>query len=275
MDIMSKVNNVVEENIFVRYIVILSGMIISSIGINGFIRPAHLLSGGVTGLATMLNYITNINVGLLTFLINIPIFILGFMYLERDFCITSLINMVLFSVILLQSAFGGVLCGIGVGLTFRAKSSQGGTDIIGAILKIKRNVEVKNTALATNIAIVLCGSFLFGINLALYTLISMFLNAQTMAVVKDAFFEEKAVMVFTEKSQEVADDIMKDLVRGVTFLNAEGGYTREKKKIVYCVALSKEIPKIKEIALKYDKRAFISVNDVNEVKGKGFKERYL
>ena len=100
MDIMSKVNNVVEENIFVRYIVILSGMIISSIGINGFIRPAHLLSGGVTGLATMLNYITNINVGLLTFLINIPIFILGFMYLERDFCITSLINMVLFSVIL-------------------------------------------------------------------------------------------------------------------------------------------------------------------------------
>ena len=82
-------------------------------------------------------------------------------------------------------------------------------------------------------------------------------------------------MVFTEKSQEVADDIMKDLVRGVTFLNAEGGYTREKKKIVYCVALSKEIPKIKEIALKYDKRAFISVNDVNEVKGKGFKERYL
>ena len=291
MDIMSKVNNVVEENIFVRYIVILSGMIISSIGINGFIRPAHLLSGGVTGLATMLNYITNINVGLLTFLINIPIFILGFMYLERDFCITSLINMVLFSVILgitqdigsyiqvddilLQSAFGGVLCGIGVGLTFRAKSSQGGTDIIGAILKIKRHVEVKNTALATNIAIVLCGSFLFGINLALYTLISMFLNAQTMAVVKDAFFEEKAVMVFTEKSQEVADDIMKDLVRGVTFLNAEGGYTREKKKIVYCVALSKEIPKIKEIALKYDKRAFISVNDVNEVKGKGFKERYL
>ena len=103
----------------------------------------------------------------------------------------------------------------------------------------------------------------------------MFLNAQTMAVVKDAFFEEKAVMVFTEKSREVADDIMKDLVRGVTFFEAEGGYTREKKKIVYCVALSKEIPKIKEIALKYDKRAFISVNDVNEVKGKGFKEKFL
>ena len=288
---MSKVNNIVEKNIFARYSIILAGMIISSIGINGFIRPAHLLSGGVTGLATMINYMTNINVGLLTFLINIPIFILGFIYLDKDFCITSLINMVLFSLILgvtqdigtyikvddilLQSAFGGVLCGIGIGLTFRAKSSQGGTDIIGAILKVKRNVEVKNTALAANIAIVLCGSFLFGINLALYTLISMFLNAQTMSVVKDAFFEEKAVMVFTEKSQEVAHDIMHNLVRGVTFFDAEGGYTREKKKIVYCVALSKEIPKIKEIALNYDKKSFISVNDVTEVKGRGFKEKYL
>lgn len=288
---MSKVNNVVEENIFLRYGIILTGMIISSIGINGFIRPAYLLSGGVTGLATMLNYITDINVGLLTFLINIPIFVLGFMYLEKDFCITSLINMVLFSFILgitqdigsyinlddilLQSAYGGILCGIGVGLTFRAKSSQGGTDIIGAILKIKRNIPVKNTALGTNIAIVLCGSFLFGMHLALYTLISMFLNAQTMSVVKDAFFEEKSVMVFTDKSEEIADDIMTDLVRGVTFLEAEGGYTHEKKKIIYCVALSKEIPKIKEIALRYDQKAFISVNDVNEVKGKGFKERYL
>lgn len=280
-----------KDNIFMRYLIILIGMFISSIGINGFIRPAHLLGGGVTGLATMINYITDINVGFLTFLINIPIFILGFIYLEKDFCITSLINMVLFSAILgvtqdignyinikdilLQSAYGGILCGVGVGLTFRAKSSQGGTDIIGAILKTKRNVAVKNTALAFNIVIVLCGSFLFGMNLALYTLISMFLNAQTMAIVKDAFFEEKSVMVFTEKSQEIANDIMTDLVRGVTFFNAEGGYTHEEKKIVYCVALSKEIPKIKEIALKYDKRAFISVNDVNEVRGKGFKERYL
>lgn len=280
-----------KDNIFMRYLIILIGMFISSIGINGFIRPAHLLGGGVTGLATMINYITDINVGFLTFLINIPIFVLGFIYLEKDFCITSLINMVLFSVILgvtqdignyinikdilLQSAYGGILCGVGVGLTFRAKSSQGGTDIIGAILKTKRNVAVKNTALAFNIVIVLCGSFLFGMNLALYTLISMFLNAQTMAIVKDAFFEEKSVMVFTEKSQEIANDIMTDLVRGVTFFNAEGGYTHEEKKIVYCVALSKEIPKIKEIALKYDKRAFISVNDVNEVRGKGFKERYL
>ena len=288
---MSKVNNIVEKNIFARYSIILAGMIISSIGINGFIRPAHLLSGGVTGLATMLNYITNINVGLLTFLINIPIFILGFMYLERDFCITSLINMVLFSVILgitqdigsyiqvddilLQSVFGGILAGIGSGLVFRTKSSLGGTDIIAAILKIKKNIQVKDTTLGINILIVLVSGMLFGIELALYTLIEMFLSASSMNLVKDAMNSQKSVMVISRESESIAKDIMTIVHRGVTFLEAEGAYTKEKKRIIYCIVSSNEIPKIKEIALNYDKKSFISVNDVTEVKGRGFKEKYL
>lgn len=288
---MDKVINSTDDNLFIRYATILLGMLFCSVGVNGFLRPAHLLGGGVTGLATMINYLTGLNVGVLTFLINIPIFVLGFMYLEKEFCITSLINMLLFSIILgstqdignyiqlndilLQSAFGGVLCGIGVGLTFRSKSSQGGTDIIGAILKRKLNIDVNNTMFSINILIVLLSSNLFGMNIALYTLISMFMNSQAVAVAKNMFLAEKSVMVFTEKTDEVAKEIMNDLVRGVTFLNAEGGYTHQQKKIIYCVALSKEVPKIKEIAIKHDSKAFISVNDVNEVKGKGFKEKYL
>ena len=103
----------------------------------------------------------------------------------------------------------------------------------------------------------------------------MFLNAQVMSYTKDALNDEKAVMVFSNNSEPIASEIMKRLIRGVTFLEAEGGYTHEKKKIIYCVVLSREIPKIKEIAMKYDERAFISVNDINEVKGKGFKEKFL
>lgn len=288
---MGKIEVSKKDNIFARYSIIILGMLFCSIGINGFLRPAHLLSGGVGGIATMINYLTGINVGILTFLINIPIFVIGFMYLDKEFCVSSLINMVLFSIIigvtqdlgqyiklndiLLQSAYGGILCGIGVGLTFRSKSSQGGTDIIAAIIKRKKNVEASNTLFLINIFIVMLGSVLFGMNLALYTLIGMFLNSQAASVAKNMFLEEKSIMVFTDKSDEIAKDIMKDLVRGVTFLNAEGGYTREQKKIIYCVAMSKEIPKIKEIAMKHDSRAFISINDINEVKGKGFKEKYL
>ncbi len=288
---MSKVNTMEHDNIYVRYTLITIGIIIQAIGVNGFLRQAHLLSGGVAGLSTAINYVTDINVGLITLLINIPIFILGFIFLERDFLITSLINMILFSFILgvtqnvgtlipvddilLQSVYGGILCGVGNGLVFRTKSSLGGTDIIGTILKIKKNIPIKNTSLALNIAIVSVSGALFGMNLALYTLISMFINAQVMSYIKDALNDEKAVMVFSDSAEEIAGEIMEGLVRGVTFLQAEGGYTHTKKKVIYCVVLSREIPKIKEIALKYDKRAFISVNEVNEVKGRGFKEKFL
>lgn len=288
---MSKVNTMEQDNIYVRYSIIIVGITIMSIGVNGFLRQAHLLSGGVAGVSTAINYLSNINVGFITFFINIPIFILGFIFLDKDFLITSLINMILFSVIigitqeigsiipvddiLLQSVYGGILCGVGNGLVFRTKSSLGGTDIIGAILKNKLNIEMKNTSFGINLAIVSVSSLLFGLNLALYTLIAMFINAQVMSYIKDALNDEKAVMVFSNNSQSIANEIMETLVRGVTFLEAEGGYTQEKKKIIYCVVLSREIPRIKEIALKYDERAFISVNDINEVKGKGFKEKFL
>ena len=96
-----------------------------------------------------------------------------------------------------------------------------------------------------------------------------------MSFVKDAMTYEKSVMVISKESEIIATEIMSTLVRGVTFLEAEGAYTKEKKRIIYCIVLSKEIPKIKEIVLKYDQKAFISVNDVSEVKGRGFKEKYL
>ena len=282
---MSKVNTAVEDNIFLRYLVIIAGMIIACIGINGFIRPAHLLSGGVPGISTAINYLTGINIGIL------PIFILGFIYLEKSFCVFSLINMILYSIllgltqnigdiipvkdILLQSVFGGILAGIGSGLVFRTKSSLGGTDIIAAILKIKKNIQVKDTTLGINILIVLVSGMLFGIELALYTLIEMFLSASSMNLVKDAMNSQKSVMVISRESESIAKDIMTIVHRGVTFLEAEGAYTKEKKRIIYCIVSSNEIPKIKEIALNYDKKSFISVNDVTEVKGRGFKEKYL
>ena len=288
---MGKVKSTLEENLILRYILIIIGITISSIGINGFLKPAHLLGGGVAGMSVAINHVTGFNVGIITFLINIPTFILGFIFLEKQFCITSLINMVLFSTILgitqdignyivindiiLQTVYGGILGGIGLGIVFRAKSSLGGTDIIAAILKIKKNIPMKDTGLAINFLVVCIGAILFGLNIGLYTLIGMFINSYVMNIVKDAMNYQKSVMLISNKSEEIGNSIMKDLVRGVTYIEAEGAYTHEKKRIIYCIVSSNEIPRIKEIALKYDKEAFISVNDVNEVKGRGFKEKYL
>ena len=128
---------------------------------------------------------------------------------------------------------------------------------------------------ATNIIIVAVGSALFGLELALYTLIGMYISSAVMNFVKDAMNNQKSVLIISRESESIAKDIMKQLHRGVTFLDAEGAYTNEKKKLIYCIVSSNEIPKIKEISLKYDKKIFISVNDVNEVKGRGFKEKSL
>lgn len=246
---MSEVKNTLQKHPVLRYSTMLFGMLMTSIGINGFLRPAHLLSGGATGIATSINYLTNINVGLLTFLINIPIFILGFIYLEKEFCISSLVNMIVFSLllgatqeisniipihdILLQSVYGGILSGLGVGVVFRTRSSQGGTDIIAAILKIKKNIEMKDTALAINGLIVLTGSFLFGLDLALYTLIGLFLNAYSMSFIKDAMNYQKSVMVMSNEVDLIAEDIMKSLVRGVTFRCRRCIHSSKKEDYIY------------------------------------------
>lgn len=288
---MSQVRDRFNEYPALRVATMILGLFISSIGVNGFLRQAHLLSGGVTGFATAINYMTGINVGIMTFLINIPIFMLGFMFLKKDFCIYSMINMIIYSIILgltqnigmvipehdriIQTIYGGFLNGLGVGLVFRARASTGGTDIISAILKIKNNLEIKNTNFAANIIVVLFGSIFFGLDTGLYTLIGFYISALALGFIKDAMNYQKSLIIISSKPKEIADDIMKELVRGVTFLHAEGAYTGEKKKLIYTIVSSKEIPKIKEIAFKHDPQAFITINEVNEVKGRGFKSKDL
>lgn len=265
------------------------GMILSSIGVNAFLSPAGLLSGGVTGIAVVANKFFGANIGIVIFMLNIPIYMLGFTYLNKKFCLISMLNTVVFSLvigltqsiiipvddILLQSIFGGVLTGIGYGLVFKSESTLGGTDILGAIFKQNFNVSIKATSLSINIVVVLLGSVLFGLKPSLYTLISMYVSANVMSLVKDMMDKKESIMLISDKSSEIAEEIMQSMGRGVTFIEAEGAYTKEKKRIIYCIVFSSEIPKIKNIAFKHDKKSFISINAISDVKGKGFRDKKL
>lgn len=278
-------------DVFKNNALILLGVFIASVGINGFIKEAKLLSGGISGLAMILNYLFNVNIGIFTFILNIPVFIIGFIFLDKKFCFSSFINMLLFSIslsltnnighfihlndIFLQSIYGGILCGVGYGLIFKAHSSLGGTDIIAAILKLKKNVDIKDTSLSFNICIMLLSCIFFDISIALYTLISMYINANVTNKVKDMLNYQKSLFIISSSVDEISIEIMNCMHRGVTFIHAEGAYTHEQKKIIYCIIDSSEIPKIKDIVGKYDKKAFISINNVAEVKGRGFKEKTL
>lgn len=274
-----------------RYTIMLLGILIYAIGINLFLVPANLLSGGVAGISILFNYIFDINPGIVVAVLNIPIFIMGYKYFNKEFLVLSLINMLLFSTllgatqdisslmpvndILLQSIFGGLLTGVGAGLIFKSEASSGGLDIVSGILKRKFNIPLKNTFLFVNMVIVCLGGVFFGVRLAMYTLISIYVSSTTMEITKNSFTDKKSLFIISEKYNEISEKIMKELHRGVTFIDAQGAYTKNKKQIIYCIISSNELIKLKDMVYEVDNQAFISVNSVEEVRGNGFKNAFL
>lgn len=281
----------IEDNKFLQFGLIIIGTILQAVGINAFLAPAKMLSGGLAGICIILNQTLGLNQGMMSFLINIPIFILGSRFLDRKFLVISFFNMILFSVslgatqdlfqafymddIMLQCIFGGVLNGIGMGLVFKARASAGGLDIIAAIMKRKFGIPLKNTYLTVNFFIVCAGGFLFGTKPVMYTLIAMYLTSITMDMAKDILDKNKSILLISEKYEEIAKAIMTEMGTGVTFLEAEGAYTNNKKKIVYCIVASGQVAKLTELIYSKDESAFISVNHVEEVRGAGFREKFL
>lgn len=281
----------VEDNKLLQYLVMISGIILCAIGINGFLTPVNMLSGGLAGICVVLNNLIGINQGVASLIMNVPIFVLSRKYFDKSFFVLSFINMFIFSIalgvtqnlykyivindIMLQCIYGGILNGIGIGLVFKARASGGGLDIISAVLKRKFDFPMKNTFLIVNFFVVCIGGFLFGFKLAMYTLISMYLTSVSMDITKDCFNKQKSILLISEKNQQIADEIMIEMKSGVTFLEAEGAYTHSKKKLIYCIVSSSDVAKLKELTYRIDMNAFISINNVEEVRGAGFKEKFL
>ncbi|MBS4538283.1 YitT family protein [Clostridium sp. D2Q-11] len=271
----------------IRLVSILVGGLLCAIAINGFFIPNQLLSGGASGIAIMAHYLTGLPTGLLIFLINIPIFAVGFKIVDRDFVFYSFISMFAMSLLLnftegigsyiqvndllLESVFGGVLNGIGMGMMFRNKASQGGMDIIAAILKKKLNMNIGSALMGVNIVVVGISSVLFGIRPAMYTLMGLYIAYKILDKVQAGLDTNQSVMLISNKPDEVAKEIFEQLGRGATFLKGEGAYTRDNKKVIYCTVTSTQVGKLKEIVKGIDEDAFINISDSKEVKGRGFR----
>lgn len=276
-----------KREIISKIIFIILGNLFCSIAFNVFFIPNKLLSGGVGGIAIIIHYLTGIPTGISVFLLNIPIFLIGSKMVDREFAIFGFISMLCYSSLLtltsglskyfvvddmiLVAVFGGVINGIGMGLLFRNRLNQGGFDIIAAILKKKLNVNIGTGLLAANTIIVSLSSLLFGYKSAMYTLIAMYIGYSVLDKVETGFNIKKNVVIVSDKPEEVADVILKKVHRGVTFLQGTGGYTQQNKKVIYCIVTSRETAKLKELVEEIDPNAFFIVNDVVEVRGKGFK----
>lgn len=274
--------------ILMKLFAIVLGNLMCAIAFNVFFIPNKLLSGGVGGVALMYQYLTGFPSGITVFIINLPIFIIGSRMVDRDFAIYGFISMFVFSAlltattgfskyivvedILLGAIIGGVFNGVGMGLMFRNRTSQGGLDIIAAILKKKYNLNVGTGLMAINTVIISLSSFLFGIRPAMYTLISMYIGYQVLDKVQIGFNVMKNVTIVSAKSEQLTSAIIFGLNRSVTLLEGKGGYKKEDKEVLYCIVKSNEVIKLKDIVDSIDPTAFLIINDVVEVKGSTFKE---
>ncbi|KAJ49814.1 uncharacterized membrane-anchored protein YitT (DUF2179 family) [Clostridium tetanomorphum] len=274
------------ENFWKRIFLVSIGGLIYALGINIFIAPHKLLSGGIAGISLLAQYITNIPSGYWVFILNIPIFILGIKKVDKDFVFFSLVGTVTVSLFLLltknisnflvvddlviSTVFGGIISGIGMGLVFRSRASQGGTDIIAVIIRKKNGAKMSTLYFLLNGVIVLLGVFATSFKLTLYTIVLMYIKATIIDKVIEGFDHKKIVMIVTEKEKEISDMIMHQIGRGTTYLYGEGGYTGEKKKIIYCLLTTKELNNVKKLVEELDYNALVSISEAEEIKGKGF-----
>jgi len=265
------------------------GSFICAVAINGIVVPKHFLSGGVIGLClTVYYFLERIDVGWLYLILNIPVFVMAWVRISRRFFFYSLFGMAVFSLALLvtkvtipvhdkmlAAILGGVISGIGSGIIFRSHGSAGGLDIISIFLNQKFSIRLGQTILAFNSVILLVCAVLFAIDLALYTLVYIFVATYVIDVVLVGLNQRKTVFIISDHSKEIAEEILKQMHRGATFFKGEGAYSHKPRDIIYTAITMKELTRLKDLIFSLDKDAFVVINDTKEVLGRGHEMRKI
>ena len=264
-----------------------AGSAIFAAGFAFFLQPNDMSPGGISGLSLILVELLGFgSVGMLSILINLPLFILGGMKIGKRFFVGSLIGMTLSSVLidvfaamqvavtepLIAIVYGGVLCGVGIGIVFVSGTSTGGSDILVRLLKLRyRNVPIGQISLTFDAVVVLLTGLVFrDMNKALYTGITVFLCGKMVDAVVYRFDYSKVAMIISREYETIAKEIGSKLDRGATFLHGEGSYTGENTKVVLVAIRKQQLAELKELVMDLDPGAFIIVQEAHQVLGDGF-----
>ncbi len=278
---------------FMNYIYLIVGTIFIAIAVNLVYEPMGMVTGGVTGIGIVIKYFTEglieggIPVWLTNVVLNIPLFLAGYLIKGVKFIKQSLLGSISLTLALyiipvinivdneffLASVFGGVITGIGMGMVISASGSTGGTDLLGLI--IHHFLPHQNVPMIIGVIdgiIVLAGAIVFGVRTTLYAVVALYITAKFSDNILEGLKFAKAAYIISDYYEEIADIIMKELDRGVTGIYAEGMYTKSDKKMLYCVVTKKEITKLIQLVSQIDTKAFVIVSDAREVMGEGFIE---
>jgi len=262
---------------------ITAGSLLCAAAINSILIPNQFLAGGISGLSLFLFYIfPSVPVGVSNFLMNIPLFVVGWVFVGRRFFFYSLGGMAIFSAALLvhfpafpirdpllNALTAGIISGIGSGVILKSLGSGGGLDILSVILLKRFSIRIGTTVMAFNFTLMVASLFRFHLDIVLYTLIYLFVTTQLINLVVTGLNQRKAVMVVSPQWQEIAREIMETMQRGVTIVNGEGGYTGHPLRIIYSVITFQELSRFKEMVRQHDPQAFVVITETLEVMGKG------
>ena len=262
------------------------GSALLALGVQAVLVPAHILTGGVSGLAVILKYLTHLDIAVWYAALNIPIFIAGYRYISRRFIIYSLWGVIFQSLflelfkhmdfgidnILLSTIFGGVLAGIGSGIVLRSKGSVGGTDIIAVIVRRFWGYNFGQTFLVTNLSILALFLFTASLELTLYSAISIFISSRMVDVVEAGLDVSRTAFIISREYEEITHAIIHTLHRGCTYLLGQGAYTGEERQIIMVTVAKTQLPRLKEIVFQIDPEAFITISETIKVYGRGFRD---
>lgn len=264
-----------------KYIYIFIGSIITAIGLEIFLIPNNIIDGGVVGVSIMLSAITGLPFGAFLILINLPFLYLGYKHIGKAFAIATtfaVISLSFWSSVFLPvlpvtndyflaAVFGGIITGTGVGLIIRNGGSLDGTEIVAILTDKKTVFSVGEIVMFINLFILSSASLVFGWDKAMYSLVAYFVIAKMIDVVLKGLEETYSVMIVTSQHMDILNRLMLEMDKGVTVLHGEGGYTKEKRKILYCVVTRLEIDKLKNMVLDIDEGAFVTINPVSDIVG--------
>ena len=264
-----------------KYIYIFIGSIITAIGLEIFLIPNNIIDGGVVGISIMLSAITGLPFGAFLILINLPFLYLGYKHIGKAFAIATtfaVISLSFWSSVFLPvlpvtndyflaAVFGGIITGTGVGLIIRNGGSLDGTEIVAILTDKKTVFSVGEIVMFINLFILSSASLVFGWDKAMYSLVAYFVTSKMIDVVLKGLEETYSVMIVTSQHTDILNRLMLEMDKGVTVLHGEGGYTKEKRKILYCVVTRLEIDKLKNMVLDIDEGAFVTINPVSDIVG--------
>lgn len=271
------------------FLVIALGTLLQALALRLFLIPANLASGGISGLAQIINHYTGWPIGAMIFLGNLPMFLIGWRYLGgRRFVLRTgfaILTVSLFTDLLapflpadgltqdivLNTLYGGIVSGVGYGLVYRGQGTSGGSDILARILNNWKGISLTQSYLITDSLIMFLAGLAFSWENALYALVMLYVTGIAAEAVNEGSNVLRTAMIITSEPQKVADHILSEMERGVTMLDARGGYTGTARTVLYCVVSRAEVAQIKAVVREVDSRAFMVIGHAHEAIGEGFR----